>query len=179
MIPISTFFVGIHSIFGFALSSIVATERAKNRVWHGSSSNDCKYQPNHSLQNNPSWWQRLIESWTKFTYPTATQYHNPELLQRKIRAHSNFAEYTPQALLMLICLEFLLSQKDGIAATSSTSTSIVWSLGILFTIARFAHAYGVILTYGPSIGRAVGYFGTLIVFLVGGIACIHLSLKNM
>ena len=132
MIPISTFFVGIHCILVFFLSCIVATERAKNRIWHGSSVSEARHQPNY-LQN-PSKWQSFIENWTKQTYlniPSSTNNnHNPELLQRKIRAHCNFTEYTPQALLMIICLEIMISSSKISSSLSDDSFAIVWLLGI-------------------------------------------------
>ncbi len=56
---------------------------------------------------------------------------NAEML-RAIRAHSNFAEYTPLALLLLGFLEFY-----------QTPTLVLHVLGLCLTIGRFLHAFGV------------------------------------
>ena len=181
MIPISTLFIGIHCILGLVLSCIVAIQRSKNRIWHGSSVSEARHQPNY-LQN-PSSWQTFIENWTKQTYlniPSSTNNnHNPELLQRKIRAHCNFTEYTPQALLMIICLEIMISSSKISSSLSDDSFAIVWLLGIVLTISRVTHAYGLIVTYGPSINRAIGYFGTLFVYFIGGITCFQLAWNEL
>ena len=185
MIPISTLFIGIHCILGLVLSCIVAIQRSKNRIWHGSSVSEARHQPNY-LQN-PSSWQTFIENWTKQTYPnissSTNNNHNPELLQRKIRAHCNFTEYTPQALLMIVCLEIMITSSSKTSSSDSSSTStdftVIWLLGIVLTISRITHAYGLIVTYGPSINRAIGYFGTLFVYFIGGITCFQLAWNEL
>ncbi len=52
-------------------------------------------------------------------------------------------------------------------------TWLLWMLGSSLAIARVAHAWGVINTYGPSPGRAIGFFLTGFVYLVGAGACIY------
>jgi hypothetical protein len=50
---------------------------------------------------------------------------------------------------------------------------LLWFLGSALTIARIAHAWGVITTYGPSPGRAFGFFLTWLVYIVGAAACVY------
>jgi uncharacterized membrane protein YecN with MAPEG domain len=89
-------------------------------------------------------------------------------LQRKVRAHGNFAEYVPQGLLFLLALELMQLQ-----------AGLVWLLGVTLTVARVAHAYGVITQYGPSIGRAIGFFATWFVYIVGSVACLYYSCLSL
>jgi uncharacterized membrane protein YecN with MAPEG domain len=56
---------------------------------------------------------------------------------------------------------------------------LVWLLGGTLTVARIAHAYGVITKYGPSIGRATGFFLTWFVYIVGSIACLYYSARSL
>ncbi|MEA5600943.1 MAPEG family protein [Nostoc sp. UHCC 0252] len=51
-------------------------------------------------------------------------------------------------------------------------------LGTLLTLARIAHAWGLIQTYGPSPGRAIGFFGTWLVYIVGSLACLYYSVRQ-
>ena len=66
------------------------------------------------------------------------------------------------ALLLIVLLELANSQ-----------AWLLWLLGSVLVIARIAHAWGVIKTYGPSPGRAVGFFLTWLVYLLGASACIY------
>ena len=77
-----------------------------------------------------------------------------EPLQRAIRAHSNFMEYTPIFLILLMLLEL--------------SDSYLWwisGLGISFIIGRLSHAYGILIgeTGSPPAfgGRVRGMILTL------------------
>jgi uncharacterized protein len=157
-IPISTLFIGLNGIIAFVLSYIATMERTKTRVWHGESKDDVKMQPNPL--DNPSPWAALIESTTQKLIGDTIP--DDGILQRKVRAHGNFAEYVPLALLLIIALELMHSQ-----------TWLVWLLGGTLTIARIAHGYGLIQTYGPSPARAIGFFMTWFVYLVGSVACIY------
>lgn len=55
-------------------------------------------------------------------------------LSRRIRAHGNFAEYVPFALLLL-----------GICELSGTGELTMAALGLLLLVARLSHAYGVLV----------------------------------
>jgi uncharacterized protein len=127
------------------LSNIVVIERTKTRIWHGESKEDVVMQPDPLT--NPSAWASTVESVTQKL--SASKAIDKGALQRKVRAHGNF-EYVPLGLLFIVALELMPSPKE-----------LVWLLGGTLTIARIAYAYGVITTYGPSVGRAIGFFGTL------------------
>ncbi|WP_017653033.1 MAPEG family protein [Fortiea contorta] len=163
-VPISTLFVGLNGIVAFVLSYIAADERVRTRVWHGESQENVMQQPDPLA--NPNAWAASVENMTQKMFPNALK--DDGLLQRKVRAHGNFAEYVPQALLFLLVLELIHAQ-----------TWLLWLLGSVLTIARVAHAWGLIQTYGPSLGRAIGFFLTWFVYLVGSSACIYYGLKSV
>lgn len=157
-IPISTLFIGLHGLIAFALSYIVVTERASLRVWHGESKTDVLNQPNYL--ENPGKWAAFVESYTQKSITTKTS--DDGVLQRKVRAYGNFAEYVPFALLFILALELI--------------NSPIWSPWLLssaLTVGRIAHAWGLIKSYGPSPGRAIGFFLTWFVYLIGAGACIY------
>lgn len=54
-----------------------------------------------------------------------------EMLLRRMRAHANFAENTPIFLIVLGVLELAIG-----------GNLILWTAGILFILARIAHAFG-------------------------------------
>jgi uncharacterized protein len=164
LVPISTLFIGLNGLIAFALSYIAASERVKASVWHGESKEDVVMQPDPL--SNPSPWVRTVERWSQ------QQRQKSEIdagaLQRKVRAHGNFAEYVPQALLLLVALELMQAQ-----------AGLIWLLGGILTIARIAHAYGLITVYGPSIARATGFFLTWFVYIVGSVACLYYGYKGL
>lgn len=164
LVPISTLFIGLNGLIAFALSYVAVSERVKARVWHGESTKDVMMQPDPLA--NPSPWVLAIERLTQ------RQLRKGEVeagaLQRKVRAHGNFAEYVPQGLLLILALELLQAQEW-----------LVWLLGSSLTIARLAHAYGLITKYGPSINRAIGFFLTWFVYLIGSIACLYYGYRGL
>lgn len=157
-VPISTLFVGLNGLIAFALSYIVVMERTRTRVWHGESQTDVSNQPNYL--ENPGKWAAFIEDYTQKSVATKTS--DDGVLQRKVRAYGNFTEYVPLALLFILTLELMHSQEG-----------LIWLLGSAMTVGRVAHAWGLIKTYGPSPGRAIGFFLTWFVYLVGAGACIY------
>lgn len=163
-IPISTLFIGLNGLIALILSNVVVIERTKTRIWHGESKEDVVIQPDPLA--NPSAWASTVENMSqKFLESKSI---DQSALQRKVRAHGNFTEYVPLGLLFIVALELMYSPKE-----------LVWLLGGTLTIARIAYAYGVITTYGPSVGRAIGFFGTLFVYLVGAIACIYYGFQGV
>ena len=157
-LSISTLFGGILGFMAIALSYIVVMERTSKRVWHGESPADVAKQPNYL--ENPGKWAAFLENYTqKFV---ATRSNDDGILQRKVRAFGNFMEYVPLAMLFILLLEL-----------ASSPAWLLWFLGSVLTIARIAHAWGVIKTYGPSPFRAVGFFLTWFVYLLGAGACIY------
>jgi uncharacterized membrane protein YecN with MAPEG domain len=162
-IPISTLFIGINGIIAFVLSYIVVMERTKTRIWHGETETEVINQPNYLA--SPNAWAAFVENYTQKSVITKT---DDGLLQRKVRAHGNLTEYVPLGLLFLISLELMHS-----------SPWILWLLGGALTVGRVAHAWGLIATYGPSPGRAIGFFLTWFVYLFGAGACIYSGITGL
>lgn len=73
---------------------------------------------------------------------------HPELA-RAIRAHANFTEYTPLALILLA-----LAEIGGAHAT------LLHGAGLLLLTTRVIHAISISKSSGKSTGRVVGMMGT-------------------
>ncbi|MEM8779465.1 MAG: MAPEG family protein [Cyanobacteria bacterium P01_G01_bin.49] len=157
-VPVSTLFVGLSGFIAFILSYIVVIERTSIRVWHGESKADTLNQPNYL--ENPGKWAAFVESYTQKS--VTPKMSDDGILQRKVRAFGNFMEYVPLALLFILVLELMSSQ-----------TWLLWLLGSTLMVSRITHAWGIINTYGPSPGRAIGFFLTWFVYLVGATACLY------
>ncbi|MBD2100759.1 MAPEG family protein [Leptolyngbya sp. FACHB-261] len=157
-IPVSTLFIGLNGFIAFVLSYIVVIERIKTRLWHGETKEDVATQPNYL--EHPSAWATLVERYTQKSIVTKTS--DDGVLQRKVRAHANFVEYVPLALLFILALEL-----------SNSQVWLLWFLGSALTVGRLAHAWALIKTYGPSPGRAIGFFLTWLVYIVGAGACAY------
>ncbi len=159
--PISTLFIGINGFIALVLSYIVVMERIRTKVWHGESKEDVIMQPDPLA--NPTAWVSTVEKMSKNSVTV-----DAGALQRKVRAHGNFTEYVPLGLLFIVALELMHSQEE-----------LLWLLGGTLTVARIVYAYGVITRYGPSIGRAVGFFGTWFVYIVGASACVYYGFQGV
>jgi len=79
-----------------------------------------------------------------------------EMLRRRIRAHGNFVEYVPTALIVL-----------GLIEWNSAPPIFVWSLGHAFLGTRILHAYGMLYASG-HIFRAIAITVQHVAFLVAG-----------
>ncbi len=157
-IPISTLFIGLNGLTALVLSYIVVMERTRTRVWHGESKEDVVMQPDPLA--NPKAWVSRVESVSQKLIKTQTK--DEGILQRKVRAFGNFTEYVPLGLLFIMTLELMHSP-----------WGLLWLLGGTLTFARIIYAWGVIKIYGPSVGRAIGFFATWFVYVVGAIACVY------
>ena len=73
-------------------------------------------------------------------------------LQRAIRVHANFIEYTPFALLLLLLVEM-----------TAANALLVHAFGVALVVSRVLHAQGLGSTAGYSRGRYFGTLGTWIV----------------
>ena len=164
LIPISTLFIGINGFIALILSYIVAMERTKIRVWHGESKQDVTLQPDYL--EKPNAWAAFLDNLTQKLVDTKAK--DDGILQRKVRAHSNFTEYVPLALLLITALELM-----------NATSVLIWFLGACLIIARIAHASGLIKIYGPSPGRAFGFFLTWFVYLIGSAACLFYGIKSL
>ena len=88
---------------------------------------------------------------------------DPHLLER-IRAHANFTENVPMALLLVLLLE-----AGGAAAW------FLHALGIALLTGRLVHAWAI--SAGSVRGRQVGMVLTFAVLAVAGAACLFTALK--
>ncbi len=87
-------------------------------------------------------------------------------LQRHIRAHGNFIETVPFALLLMLMNEL-----------SGADSWFIHVLGVLLICGRGLHYFE--LTQGTGYGRLrpIGMAMTITVYLAGAIGCILLSLR--
>lgn len=82
------------------------------------------------------------------------------MLQRRIRAHANFAEYVPIILILI-----------GFLEASGTNAWIIHSLGASLLIGRIMHGYALAFSKNSVIGRSGGIVLTLLTLLgAGGLA---------
>ncbi len=86
-------------------------------------------------------------------------------LLRRIRAHGNFSETVPMALLLLALLEL-----------HALSPMWLWGLGIGLIVGRVLHAWS-LLTTNASWNRRGGMVLTLIVISVQGVLCLWVYLR--
>lgn len=88
-----------------------------------------------------------------------------EMMQRRIRAHANFAEYVPLLLIMIGMLE--LGRFPALT---------IHILGALLVVARLLHGYALAYTSKWMTGRKYGAAITFALLLVCGLMCIYLGL---
>ena len=86
---------------------------------------------------------------------------------RVVRAHANFAEYVPLALLLM-----------GFLEVSRFSIYILHALGLTLLIARLFH--GLALSFGWQMrsGRVAGSALTFIVLLIEALLCLYQGLRG-
>ncbi len=80
-------------------------------------------------------------------------------LVRRIRAHANFVEYTPIALLLILLAELL-----------GSAGWLIHALGITLLFGRTAHAWS--MASGDLRGRLAGMSCTFAVLIVGAGCCL-------
>lgn len=84
-----------------------------------------------------------------------------EQFRRRRSALQNFCEYTPLALIMLALMELKLG-----------ATSLVWGIGIAFTIGRIIHPIALLTIPQNPIPRALAMFATYAIFLIPAVVII-------
>lgn len=85
-----------------------------------------------------------------------------EALERQMRAHGNFCEYVPIALILLLLLE----------ASTVASVWLLHGLGIVLVVARILHGFfGLNRQSGTSFGR---FWGTALSWLVIALTGLYL-----
>ncbi len=82
-------------------------------------------------------------------------------LQGAMRAHGNFAEYVPLALLLVAGAE-----------SFEVSAWVSHSLGASLLVGRIAHAAGLLSARGPSLGRSLGVMLTFTAMAAGAGICL-------
>ena len=87
-----------------------------------------------------------------------------EALQRRIRAHGNFVETVPMALILMI-----------IAELSGAPFWSVHALGLLMVGARVAHVIGINSGTGHGKFRFYGMVTTVLVYMLGALLCLWLA----
>jgi uncharacterized protein len=87
-------------------------------------------------------------------------YANDETLRRRIRAHGNFIEHAPIALIAV-----------GLIELGGSGKSLVLGLAIAFCLSRIMHAIGMLYTSTPTL-RAVAMLIQHGAFLTAGICLV-------
>jgi uncharacterized protein len=83
---------------------------------------------------------------------------NPDMAQA-VRAHANFSEHVPMALLAI-----------GASEITGASRPLVIGLAASLIAARALSAYGLTRSLGPSLARQAGASITIAVMIVAGVA---------
>lgn len=78
-------------------------------------------------------------------------------MQRRIRAHGNFAEYVPLILIL-----------TGFLEASGTEDWVIHSLGAALLVGRLLHGYALAFTEKSAMGRLGGIVLTLLALLAAG-----------
>jgi uncharacterized protein len=88
-----------------------------------------------------------------------------ERLIKPIRAHANFVETVPLALLMLVLLE-----------VNSLAAHWLWAFGLTLLVGRLLHAFG-LLARDAAWARLVGMVMTLAVISLEGMLCLLMFVR--
>ena len=83
-------------------------------------------------------------------------------LERAIRGQSNFIEYVPIALLMLLVLEL-----------ARFSIYLLHLFGIVLLVGRLLHGYAFAFTAHARFGRSVGTALTYVVLAIEAVLCLY------
>lgn len=89
-------------------------------------------------------------------------YEGSDVLSRAVRAHGNFIEYAPIALILMALIEL----NGGPAA-------LVHGLGLALVIGRLLHAWGLSGSVGVSFGRVAGSIATWTSIGVGALFALY------
>lgn len=89
------------------------------------------------------------------------------LLARAIRAHANFIEYVPIALVTMTLLELAMAP-----------AVLLHGLGVSLLVGRIVHAWALHRSAGASTPRAVGVGLTFLAILVGAVAALYYGTRT-
>jgi uncharacterized membrane protein YecN with MAPEG domain len=79
-------------------------------------------------------------------------------MRKCIRAHANFAQHAPLAVLLI-----------GFAESIGTSRIFIHALGAVLVVARLLSAQGLLSAEGPTFGRQSGAALTVLVLLAASV----------
>jgi uncharacterized membrane protein YecN with MAPEG domain len=88
----------------------------------------------------------------------------PELLRAR-RAFGNATEYVPAAIGALATL-----------ALVGAPSAVVHGVGAVLMVGRVAHAWGISVSAGPSLGRSAGTIATWLAFLFAGVLLVFYAI---
>jgi len=103
----------------------------------------------------------------RFTKRIAFGANGDDDMTKRVRAHGNFAEYVPFALLLLMFAEM--------------QNVPIWSVhaaGIMLVIGRLSHIWG-IMSPPPNAQRAVGMVLTFLVILLAALWCVWIFVARL
>ncbi|KAN0050726.1 hypothetical protein ACTA71_003874 [Dictyostelium dimigraforme] len=152
LVPITSTYAGILGIYYLKLAFDIGKERKKTKTSIGDGSQQLIQKIVDAGKSGKT------ESFSKIDYLSYDD------LLRAIRAHGNFGEFVPFALLFsLIC------ELNGVTGK--------FLHGILFalTASRFAHASGL---RASNMGRSIGVIITILSILIFSILCIYVPNKD-
>ena len=89
-------------------------------------------------------------------------------LEQTVRAHGNFSEYAPLALMMIAFLELQYWRME-----------VIHGLGAVLLIARVLHYIGLAKSNGPSKARFYGMVGTFLVLATSSGCAIYTFIKSL
>ena len=92
---------------------------------------------------------------------------NPRLLRRQ-RAHANFAEYVPIALILMLCVEL-----------QQTQPWLLNLIGLCLVVGRIAHAYAVSREPEPMRLRVIGMTLTIAALMTGALGNLVLAITRL
>ncbi len=92
---------------------------------------------------------------------------NPALMQR-MRAHANFGENTPLALILL-----------GLVEAAGKGGTWLAIIGGIFMLGRVAHGLGMDVSEGSSPLRMFGTLSSMLILLILAVICVLIALGRM
>lgn len=90
-------------------------------------------------------------------------------LERAVRVHANFCEYTPLALLLLLLLDY----------SAPLPVWIVHALGLMLVTGRVLHAVGLGRTAGTSWQRFLGTVLTWLMLLISALLAVGIAMAGL
>jgi len=87
---------------------------------------------------------------------------------RRIRGHSNFAEYVPITILLI-----------GLLELSGQAKWVIHALGSMLFVGRVMHGYALAFSSQNVFGRSVGIVLTLVVLGIASVLCLYMGVVGL